>query len=130
MNRKPALPLLAAIALSGCAMNQQIPKPADTPGWQVHTVITPQQPRQLDPVTFNIHVTDKADKPLTGAAITVNCYMPGMDMGDMRVVMQQSGPSSYLAVERFTMPGKWKLAVTVKRGTETATQIVPVTVTQ
>ena len=124
-----AIGLTAAVGLSaGCSHPDNPKPPADTAHWQIGFSVTPRQPRQLDPVRFQVQVTDSKAKPVSGAAVTVQLAMPAMDMGRNAMALREAGTGTYTGTGRFTMPGGWEAAVTADKGASHQSQAFPVLV--
>lgn len=126
---KRTAPILAAAALLGGCTGQSAPKPpADTAHWRIAFSVTPRQPRQLDPAQFQVQVTDKNKKPVSGAAVTARLVMPAMDMGRNAVTLHETTPGTYTGTGRFTMPGNWEATVSADKGAAHRSQTFPLSV--
>ena len=121
--------LTAAVGLSaGCSRRDNPKQPADTAHWQIRLLVTPKQPRQLDPARLQARVTDSRNKPVAGAAVAVQIAMPTMDMGRNAVTLHEAAPGTYTGTGRFTMPGDWETTVSADRGAAHQSQTFPVSV--
>ena len=113
---------------AGCTQHTTI-VPADTVHWHIALSVTPRQPRQLDPVQFQVQVKDTNQKPVPGAAVTIRLAMPAMDMGRNEVKLHEMTPlGTYAGSGRFTMPGDWQITATADKGAAHQSQTFPVTV--
>lgn len=82
----------------------------------------PAVPRALDPTLFTVHVTDARGGALSGAHVTADLSMPGMEMPPNSLVLMPTGPGTYQGQGRFSMPDRWAVTVTVQgKSTHTAT---------
>ena len=120
--------LLAALA-SGCSKSVPAAPTASNSGWKLDLKVAPDHPRMVRPVTFTVHITDSAGKPVENAQLTGSLNMTLMDMGKTPVKFGPKGNGDYEAiVPSFDMSGPWELTVDATRGTLHADKIFPVTV--
>lgn len=68
--------------------------------------------KKMDPVEFSLSLKDSSGKPFKGALITLDLVMPGMEMPENKVKMQENANSEYRGTGMFTMKGDWR-AVTI-----------------
>lgn len=121
--------LAAAVCLgAGCSPHLRPLPPAETAHWKIAFSVTPGQPRQLDPALFQVQVTDKNKKPVSGAAVTAELVMPAMDMGRNAVPLHETTPGTYTGTGRFTMPGDWEATVSADKGAAHQARTFPVSV--
>ncbi len=125
-----ALGMVAAAAVlgTGCSPHSGSLPPTNTAHWRIRFLLTPKSPRQLDPALLRVQVTDSRNKPVSGAAVTVELAMPAMDMGRNDVQLHETPPGTYTGTGRFTMPGDWDAAVSAGRGAAHQSQTFPVSV--
>ncbi len=84
--------------------------------------LTPAMPRALDPVVFAVRVTHADGSPITGAQVTAELTMPGMEMPPNTFRLTPSMPGTYTGQGRFSMPDQWSVAITVSdKGKRTTT---------
>lgn len=119
----------AALCLgAGCSPRPGPLPPAATAHWRIAFLVTPKQPRQLDPVQFQVRLMDSSNKPVSGATLAVGLAMPAMDMGRNEVALREAPPGTYTGAGRFTMPGDWEAAVSADKGRVRQSQTFPVSV--
>ncbi len=126
--KRAVLGLAALCFGAGCSPRSSPLPPADTAQWQIAFLVTPKQPRQLDPAQFQVQLTDSKNKRVSGAALTVELAMPAMDMGRNEVTLHEAPLGTYTGTGRFTMPGDWEAAVSADKGTAHYSQTFPVSV--
>ncbi|MBV9850756.1 MAG: FixH family protein [Armatimonadetes bacterium] len=122
--------LLALLALDGCAPRKDAPPGATpvNPNLRIALATRPPVPRQLDPTQFTIMVKDAHGRPISGATVTADLTMPGMDMGENKVALTPQAPGTYAGAGRFTMAGSWRVTVTAVRANDRSAQSFPITV--
>lgn len=115
---------------AGCTRQKMTSMPTNTAHWRIQLLLAPRQPRQLDPVQFQVKISDKNWKPVSGAAVTVQLAMPAMDMGRNEIKLREAAPSgTYTGIGRFTMPGSWQVTVAAAdKGAEHQSQTLSVSV--
>ncbi len=122
--------MLIGLALlnAGCSPHLGPLPPAGKAHWRIGFLVTPGQPRQLDPVQLQVRITDSKDKPMSGTAVTAALVMPTMDMGRNAITLHEGPPGTYTGTGRFTMPGNWMATVTADKGASHQSQTFPVSV--
>ena len=121
------LSVLTAALLSGCHNNYETPPPRPAldilnKRLQISLQTIPAAPRQMDPTTFTVRLSDARHAPLDGASVTGALVMPGMDMGDNGVALRPQGSGVYAGTGRFSMDGDWDVVVTAARGRDRSIQ--------
>jgi nitrogen fixation protein FixH len=86
----------------------------------------PTEPSPNKPAKFNVTITDRDGKPVTGADVNIALTMKTMDMGEEKVKLADKGTGEYQGEGKVTMAGDWNAAVTAKKGSQTAVQSFPV----
>ena len=128
-NQSPGL-LWVALILTGCTPRATGPPralPAD-PNLQIALATRPASPRQLDPTQFLVTLKDAQKRPVSGATVTADLAMPGMDMGHDSVTLTPGAAGVYVGTGRFTMPGDWQVTVTTTRGRDRAAHVFSLSV--
>ena len=131
--KRAVISLVAAVCLgTGCSPHRRPspspPPPTGTAQWQIAFLVTPSTPRQLDPVQFQVKLTDTHKKPVQGAVVMVRLAMPTMDMGRNDIGLREATPGTYTGTSRFTMPGDWQMTVSVDKGAAHQSRTLPVSV--
>lgn len=108
-------------ACFGCQRAPNAP-PANTAEETLSVALTmsPENPRQMDPVAFTVTVADKHGKPIQDARVSAALVMPSMDMGRNEVAFKHSRAGAYTGSGRFTMSGEWNVVVTASVGRKNA----------
>lgn len=73
----------------------------------------PQNPRQLDPNDLTVTVQDDA-KAVVGAQVSAELAMPDMPMPENKAALAMVSPGVYRGTARFSMPGRWKVSLTIR----------------
>lgn len=118
-------------------MGASSPTPAETapamPGMTMKAVPDPAMPSSAAPVTIatvtaaiapnppiarrknllTLTVTGSDGKPLVGATVKASVAMTTMDMGTSHPAFQDLGDGRYQGQAQFSMPGRWRVVVTV-----------------
>ncbi len=102
--------------------------PVSSPNLRVALSVSPQPTKQVDPATFTVRVTDATGQPVTGATVAVSLNMPGMDMGENKIMTAMQSSGTYVGTGRITMSGAWQATVTAAKGADKTTQAFPVQV--
>lgn len=124
------LPFYVCLLLCAGCSPKSAPPPQTTHGQFLHIIlqISPPHPRQMDPTTFTVHVTNSMGKAVMGEAVTVDLGMPAMDMGRNEVTLKPAGPGVYKGTGRFTMAGRWQATVSAGQSRNHAQRVFPVEV--
>ncbi|MBV9851485.1 MAG: FixH family protein, partial [Armatimonadetes bacterium] len=87
--------------------------PAPVTVGRVVTAISPNPPRTGRRNILTLTVTGSDGKPLAGAAVKAAVAMTSMDMGTSRPAFQDMGDGRYQGDVTFSMPGPWRVTLTV-----------------
>ena len=120
---------ILALLGAGCAKQAAPPAPSapSVPAhWQLRLTTVPAAPRALDPVQFQVKISDSSGRPVSGATVTVSLVMPAMDMGQNQAAASASAAGIYTATSRFAMPGDWQVTVLANKQAERQSQSFPV----
>lgn len=131
MNRMLVMILLIAMLSAGCTPRHAVaPAPVRPYAFAILFKITSIYPVQMNRTQFLVQVTDKQQRPVSGATISLQLAMPGMDMGRNVVTLKEMAapPGTYTGMGRFTMSGNWQATVSADRGTVHQSQIFPIVV--
>ncbi len=126
MKRWAALGL--TLACAGCAHQAAPAPPPANAHWHMTLTLAPNIPRQLEPTQLTVQGSDRAGRPVSGAAVTISLVMPSMDMGQNQVPATAAAAGIYTGTGRFTMPGRWQATVQAEKNALHQTQSFPVTV--
>jgi len=66
----------------------------------------------MDPVEFSLVLKEQSGNKLKGATVMIDLVMPGMEMPENKVKMQENANNEYSGTGMFTMKGDWR-AVTI-----------------
>jgi nitrogen fixation protein FixH len=78
----------------------------------------PNPPVPMNQAILELTLRDSDDRPLSGAQISLDLTMPGMEMPLNRPEVKEKGNGVYEAQALFTMAGKWRIeAQVVQAGT-------------
>jgi len=125
---RTALCLLGVLLLSGgCTPSSRPTAPADTAHWSLTFSVIPSRPQTLDPAQFQVQVTGRSGSPVSGAAVSAQLAMPGMEMGRNVVVLRETQPpGTYIGTGRFTMAGGWQVTVSAVKGAAHQVKTFPI----
>jgi len=87
-------------------------------------------PVQMNKTQFLVQASDKQHRPVSGATVSLDLAMPGMDMGRNVVALKEMAatPGSYTGTGRFPMAGDWQATVSAERGAVQESQTFPISV--
>jgi nitrogen fixation protein FixH len=124
----------AALSLTGCRNNYEMPLPQSPPvavinsNLRIALQLSPRLVRQMDPVTLTVRLSNAHGEPVKGASVRADLVMPAMDMGKNALTLMPTAKGVYTGTDRFTMDGDWQVTITAAKGQEKAVQSFPVTV--
>lgn len=104
------------------------PAPAPTPTLSVSVATNPAPPKARQKTKVTVTVTGTDNKPVTDATVAASVNMTAMDMGTLKPTFKHIGNGTYQAEMRFSMPGQWRLVVTVTPSSGAAGQTAKKTV--
>lgn len=120
-NRWTLILLAAVLALGGCARKQPAvaelqgqPGPGSAFRMMLH--LRPNPPKYNQDVRLRVGLMDLSGKPVEGASVTAHLVMADMDMGENKVALSDVGGGNYEGVGRFSMGGKYNVAVEAFKG--------------
>ena len=127
---KSLVSLLFLILLCGAGCKQPPAPPPDqiNAGLQVTLQTLPLQPKQMDATKFTVRLTDAQVRMVSGASVTIDLDMPGMDMGQNDITATPQSAGIYVGTGRFTMPGPWQATVTAVKSAAKTRKSFPVNV--
>ncbi|HWP48500.1 MAG TPA: copper ion binding protein [Candidatus Limnocylindrales bacterium] len=67
-------------------------------------------------VHFDVILQSSDGKPVSDAEVQVDLSMPGMTMGEMRFKAEPAGEGRYTGKGKFSMEGKWRIAIRINQG--------------
>ncbi len=67
-------------------------------------------------VHFDVILQNSDGKPVSDAEVQVDLSMPGMTMDEMRFKAEPAGEGQYIGKGKFSMEGKWRIAVRINQG--------------
>lgn len=85
--------------------------------WQV-SINKPENVVVNSPVSYEIRVTDKTGKPVSGGKLEVEAYRASDASRDFVTPFQEVAPGSYQASISFPLKGYWELHIRIQRGEE------------
>lgn len=118
--------LLFLALCAGCASRPATQAEARNPQMNLTLEMTPRLPRSLDPTALAVQISDRVQKPVSGATVLLHLDMPAMAMGQNEVRARETQVGRYVGTGRFTMAGAWRVTVTASKGSERATQVFSV----
>ncbi len=101
------------------AMTMEPPKPEPPAAERlgIAAAISPNPPRVGAANRMVVTLTDSTGKPVTGAKVTSEVGMTSMNMGTGRPLFRDLGDGRYQGSPRFSMPGPWRVRLTVTHRT-------------
>ncbi len=76
--------------------------------------VVPAPPAPMQDALLELRLFDSQEQPLSGANVSLDLTMPGMQMPVNRPQVVESSRGVYQAKTLFTMAGKWQIRVDVR----------------
>lgn len=130
MSRSALLPLAAALLVSACGTDPELPPaPADLPGERGEFLfeVTPDGALRPGPCPLTVTLRDAGDgSPIAGAEVTVSARMPAMGHpgSGTPVVTEEPAGVYHVAGLVLAMGGSWEVRVDARLGERTDTVAV------
>jgi hypothetical protein len=106
--------LVIALGLVSCSSNISPMQATQTAGaFSVSLNVAPDPPVPMQDALLELKLVDFKGQPISGASVSLDLTMPGMQMPMNRPEVVESGGGVYQAKTLFTMAGKWQIQVTV-----------------
>ena len=128
MSRALIVVFLIATLSTGCTSRHSVaPTPEPPYAFTILCKTTSLYPVQMNKTQFLVQVQDKQQRPVSGATVSLELSMPGMDMGRNIVALKEiaAAPGRYTGTGRFTMSGDWQMTVSANRGALHQSQAFP-----
>lgn len=106
--------LVITLGLASCSSNTLPLQATQTAGaLSVSLKVDPDPPVPMQDALLELRLFDSKGQPLSGANVSLDLTMPGMQMPMNRPEVVESGGGVYQAKTLFTMAGKWQIQVVV-----------------
>ncbi len=106
--------IVLSTALAACSRAAEATVLTQQAGaWSATLKVEPYPPVAMKAAVLELAVTDLAGQPVSGAAVTFDLSMPGMEMPVNRPEATEQENGSYRAAAMFTMSGAWRLVASV-----------------
>ena len=89
--------------------------------WSAVLTVEPYPPVPMQAAMLELAVTDQTGHSISGAAVTFDLSMPGMQMPVNRPEATEPKDGNYRAEAMFTMAGQWRLVASVSSGNHVET---------
>lgn len=99
--------------MGGAAHGDGMHEAAETGALKVAATIQPQPPKAREKAALALTLTDAQGRPVEGATIRATVNMRTMDMGAAHPTFQDLGGGRYAGEVTFSMPGPWRLTLTI-----------------
>lgn len=106
--------LVITLGLVSCSSNTSPLQATQTAGaLSVSLNVDPYPPVPMQDALLELRLFDSKGQPISGANVSLDLTMPGMQMPMNRPKVAESGGGVYQAKTLFTMAGKWQIQVVV-----------------
>ncbi|MHB1590117.1 MAG: FixH family protein [Sulfuricella sp.] len=107
--------LVITLGLASCSSKTSPMQVAQTAGaFSVSLNVDPDPPVPMQDALLELKLLDsKKGQPISGASVSLDLTMPGMQMPVNRPEVVESGSGVYQAKTLFTMAGKWQIQAVV-----------------
>ena len=106
--------LVITLGLASCNSNTSPIQATQTAGaLSVRLTVDPDPPVPMQDALLELKLFDSKGQPISGASVSLDLTMPGMQMPMNRPEVVESSIGVYQAKTLFTMAGKWRIQVLV-----------------
>ena len=106
--------LVITLGLASCSPDTSPMQVAQTVGaFSVSLNMDPDPPVPMQDALLELKLLDSKGQPISGAGVSLDLTMPGMQMPVNRPEVVESGGGVYQAKTLFTMAGKWQIQAVV-----------------
>lgn len=106
--------LVITLGLASCSSNTPPMQATQTAGaFSVSLSVDPDPPEAMQDTLLELRLFDAKEQPISGASVSLDLTMPGMQMPMNRPEVVESRNGVYQAKTLLTMAGKWQIQVLV-----------------